>query len=81
MILRADHQRLVDDAGYFERTRAKIAKAAKPGDVTELALIHEADNRCCGREPYLATVNRLTRSAPDETVYMQLDMAAWQRQS
>ena len=79
--MRVDHMRLINDPGYLARTAAKLSAVMAPGQVLELAFLHEADNACCRCEPYLETLRRLTGIAESRTAHVQLDVGAWSRQS
>lgn len=66
--LQLDHLRYLRNQPYRRgvhgRMRRLIAEA--PGTVSELCVLHEADHRCCRRQPWAATyVDLLSALAAD----------------
>ncbi len=52
--LQLDHRRYIQSQAYRREVHARLRKliAEKPGAMSQLAVVHEADGRCCHREAW-----------------------------
>jgi hypothetical protein len=64
--MRFDHQRLVRrDPAEVKKLRAFLG--ARRGTVSEMAVVHEHDNRCCKRESWPRTLAAVLAGADAPT--------------
>lgn len=62
-----DHWRLIQrKESEIKKLRFAVATASmgKPGDVVEMVVEHEEDNRCCKKEAWSQTVATVVPDAP-----------------
>jgi hypothetical protein len=59
MSIEVDHLRLVRRQPTEMKRFRNIVLGTMPGEVSELRVVHEHDNRCCRREPWNDTARVL----------------------
>lgn len=62
-----DHLRVIESPGYRQGTIERLRRLVNSGGITDVAVLHEHDNRCCRQEPWpLSNVRLLTALATEE---------------
>jgi hypothetical protein len=66
--LELDHLRYVRHRPYRRRVHARLRRliSEQPHALSLLTVIHEADNRCCRREPWQTSYITLLQSLRDD---------------